>query len=58
MHAKGIVHRDVKPGNILFRADGTPLLSDFGIAKRLNGDLDLTSTGLCGQSQLHGARAI
>lgn len=45
-HAKGIVHRDVKPGNILFRADGTPLLSDFGIAKRLTGDADLTSTGM------------
>lgn len=45
-HAKGIIHRDVKPGNILFRADGTPLLSDFGIAKRLTGDADLTSTGM------------
>lgn len=45
-HAKGIVHRDVKPGNILFRADGTPLLSDFGIAKRLTGDADLTTTGM------------
>jgi serine/threonine-protein kinase PpkA len=45
-HANGIVHRDVKPGNILFRKDGTPLLSDFGIAKRLSGDFDLTSTGM------------
>ncbi len=45
-HAKGIIHRDVKPGNILFRGDGTPLLSDFGIAKRLTGDADLTSTGM------------
>ncbi len=45
-HDSGIVHRDVKPGNILFRRDGTPLLSDFGIAKRLSGDKDLTSTGM------------
>ena len=45
-HAKGIVHRDVKPGNILFRRDGTPLLSDFGIAKQLSADSDLTSTGM------------
>ena len=45
-HASGIVHRDVKPGNILFRRDGTPLLSDFGIAKRLQTDGDLTATGV------------
>jgi tRNA A-37 threonylcarbamoyl transferase component Bud32/tetratricopeptide (TPR) repeat protein len=45
-HAEGIVHRDVKPGNILFRADGTPVLSDFGIAKSLVRDADLTATGV------------
>ncbi|MEE9266983.1 MAG: serine/threonine-protein kinase [Gammaproteobacteria bacterium] len=44
-HKKGIVHRDVKPANILFRSDGTPLLGDFGIAKDFTVDNELTSTG-------------
>ena len=44
-HKHGIVHRDVKPANILFRSDGTPLLGDFGIAKEVSVDTELTSTG-------------
>lgn len=44
-HRGGIIHRDVKPGNILFRADGTAVLSDFGIAKQLTTDANLTSSG-------------
>ena len=46
-HHRGIVHRDIKPQNILFRKDGTPVLSDFGIAKTLGGDdTQLTAPGL------------
>ncbi|HMM76227.1 MAG TPA: serine/threonine-protein kinase [Gammaproteobacteria bacterium] len=45
-HAHGVIHRDVKPGNILFRRDGAPVLTDFGIAKSLKGDGDLTGAGI------------
>ena len=44
-HSRGFVHRDVKPANILFREDDTLLLSDFGIAKSLDGSSDITVTG-------------
>ena len=45
-HTHNVIHRDVKPANILFREDGTPLLTDFGIAKQTDFDKDLTSTGI------------
>ena len=37
-HKRGVIHRDIKPQNVLFRHDGTPVLSDFGIAKLVDTD--------------------
>jgi branched-chain amino acid transport system substrate-binding protein len=44
-HRHGVLHRDVKPANILINAEGEPVLSDFGIAKLLEGDDGTTLTG-------------
>ena len=45
VHAQGIVHRDMKPDNVMIRADGSLALADFGIAKQTNSDFSRTKHG-------------
>jgi serine/threonine-protein kinase PpkA len=45
-HNKGYIHRDIKPENILFREDGTAVLSDFGVAKAVSTSTQTTNAGM------------
>jgi serine/threonine-protein kinase len=45
-HQRGVVHRDVKPANIMFDHDGRVMLTDFGISKALQAATGLTATGM------------
>lgn len=45
-HRKNIIHRDIKPANIMFREDDAAVLTDFGVAKELESQTDLTQVGV------------
>ena len=45
IHARGVIHRDIKPGNVMFRYDDSLALTDFGIARRSDRESQLTGTG-------------
>jgi eukaryotic-like serine/threonine-protein kinase len=44
-HQRGVLHRDLKPGNILIDKEGQPHVADFGLAKRIEGESDQTLSG-------------
>ena len=52
LHAQNLLHRDLKPGNILLQADGTPILIDFGTARALQTERSATMVGTPGYTPI------
>jgi len=54
VHAAGVVHADLKPANVMFRAPGEPVLSDFGLAQRADAAIEGGSVGYMSPERVLG----